>query len=72
MLVRAEGDFSAHRKKCTPMNLNRKMVLFWCFYFVRFHVSADVSRVHSSALSSADGSAENQMIVESDDFNSPL
>lgn len=42
------------------------------FYVVSFHVCADVSQVHSSALSSADGSAENQMIVESDDFNSLL
>lgn len=32
----------------------------------------DVSRVNSSALKSADGSAENQMIVESDDFNKQL
>lgn len=32
----------------------------------------DVSRVDPSAFKSADGSAENQMIFESDDFNKQL
>lgn len=41
--------------------------VFLGFGICNAHV--DVSRVNSSALKSADGSAEDQMIVESDDFN---
>lgn len=42
------------------------------FYFVQSNAHVDASRVCPSAFKSADGSAENQMIFESDDFNKLL
>lgn len=42
-----------------------------CLYFLLGNAHVDVSGVHCSGFQSADGSAENQMIVESDDFNRP-